>query len=150
MLALTGSQEWIGKWLIASMITGYNMISDATAQASVRTSHANDYTGQKITVFHTWYNNLCVIFKWPYIIMIIVFICLLVINLKISLRSRISGNMDQILSLILLMILPFIWMALMPNHSYIHCFFVYRTLSVSVYAGLSIFNLLSGQMNDVC
>lgn len=139
---------WIGKWIIASMITGYNMMNDAISQAGVRTSHANDYTGQTITIFHTWYNNICVIIKWPYIIMIIIFICILVIRKKIAVISEIKKNIKQILTLILIMLMPFAWMALTPNHSYIHCFFVYRILSVSVYSGLSILGMVAQNQTE--
>ena len=45
-------------------------------------------------------------------------------------------------------LLPFIWYGLIQNHSYIHDFFTYRALGITVFAVLIWGNYLAEQLKD--
>lgn len=132
---------WAAKWLIASAFTNYNMLSDAFAQASVRTSNIDIVTGKHMTFFNTVYNNIAVYVKIPYIFVFVLTILIITVrkrkeNYKVNAIATIiysiKCNKSYIGSLILISLAPFVWMATLLNHSYIHCFFTYRVLAITI------------------
>ena len=130
---------WTCKWITADVFCDSGMIKEAIGQLFLRSSHSNQMTGQRLSVLKTWYNNICAIFKWPYILLFLCFVVILIIERsRYDKRERLENNgyVQIIISFIIIAIMPFAWMAFTVNHSYIHCFFVYRILSVTVFAAL--------------
>ena len=143
---------WICKWITADIFCDSGMIKEAIGQLFLRSSHSNQMTGQRLSVLKTWYNNICAIFKWPYILLFLCFVVILIIERsRYDKRERLENNgyVQIIISFIIIAIMPFAWMAFTVNHSYIHCFFVYRILSVTVFAALYLIYISSDCIVDV-
>lgn len=121
---------WLSKWLLGSLITGNNLILDAYNQAKFRTSR-DDYTVLDVidrNVFKSFFD-----YKVGKILVIIAVASLLaLIFLKIIKIKYI--NIKMIVPYLLISIYPFIWYAVLTNHSYIHFWMTYRNLAISLYA----------------
>lgn len=132
---------WSSKWILANLITGQNILSDAINEMRIRMYSANG--GLRISVLRTWYNNICVIVKWPYIILIgIMILAICVCGFRRYRTVKDIGAVQHAefrnaVPLLLIAVLPFTWYAFTKNHSYIHVMFTYRILAGSVFAVLS-------------
>lgn len=121
---------WLSKWLLGSLITGNNLILDAYNQAKFRVSREN-YTILDVidrNIFESFFD-----YKVGKTLIIIVVVSLIIlIFLKIIKIKYI--NIKIIVPYLLISIYPFIWYAVLTNHSYIHFWMTYRNLAISIYA----------------
>lgn len=121
---------WGSKWLIGSALTGENIIADAKAALFTRSAGAVEegYTHTGL-VFHAIYSNLSAGKIFVYLMALIVLCAAIYACVK---RPRIIWG--RVLLLCAFMAAPLAWYAVASNHSYVHHFFTYRTLSISVFA----------------
>lgn len=139
--ALGYALMWLGKWIIASLMTGKNYFDEVFNQAS---GYVTTGTGDP-TVFGRIWKNISVVAKWPYLILIIIMIVFLIIHqykkLKIESKSiDIRGVLLSKIPVLILIAYPFVFYAVMGNgYSYVHYWFSYRQLSITLAAGISLF-----------
>lgn len=117
---------WAMKWGIASVILGRNVFADALETVKVR-------TGGDFGVVQAIGRNIFTMFSAPMIIffaLVIIATIILLFRKKITLRWR----KWQLLPYLVICAYPFVWYCALCNHSYIHCWFAYRELSIAIFA----------------
>ena len=125
---------WAAKWVLASIVTGQDIIGDALHQASVRTS-ADTWHGIELT----WPNIFRYVWDtlnsrglfWPLLLALI----LLLAAAALCVRDR--RALADALPLLLAALSAPAWLALLRTHSIQHGWFTWRSLGVTVFAGLA-------------
>jgi len=123
---------WIMKWVYGSIITRRNLFRDAIDQAKFRTSSYDPFASQQITYQDVVRANMEQISIVSLIVAAVVF--LVIIFVKPNSRPRRGAEM--IACFLAVALLPFAWYFLLKNHSYVHSWFTFRNLSVTVYSVL--------------
>ncbi|RDY23285.1 hypothetical protein CHF27_009070 [Romboutsia maritimum] len=124
---------WASKWVIASLVLKQNVIKDAISQILVRTSA----TGSKevLTTMDVIKFNWELIFN-DFTMKIFVVILVIWVVMMILFRKDIE-MIIKCLPILLIGLMPFVWYAVLKNHSQLHCWFTYRNLSVTVFSIIS-------------
>lgn len=122
---------WFGKWFLASQIMDKDMIKDGLDKVLNRTS-----TQQDETVYTRWgaiLLNLNMlndrVFK-ALAAAVVLIQGILIVRLHVPYRDFIR----KIIPFLIIAAMPFVWYLLAANHSSIHCWFTYRSLSVTIFA----------------
>lgn len=119
---------WATKWIIATIVLKKNIIKNALSQILSRTSHeAENIHLHKIDVIK---KNTDLIFD---VFIIKLFIIALIVWLILFIISK-RKNIINILPILLISIYPILWYVVLENHSYMHFWFTYRSLGVSIFA----------------
>lgn len=122
---------WAMKWIIGSLVTGVNFFGNAFNQMS-------DYYWEDISVFDRVFKNVSVIMKWPYLLLV-VFAIALIIMFTIKNKSKIDGAMKAMPSFTFMVMIPFIMIIMLGNgYAYVHYWMSFRQLGISVTAFLCI------------
>lgn len=127
----------LGKWLMAWMLTGYNVMSEAFTQLQYRMSYTTMGTegSDIINPIKAISKNFQVILHEPiFAVLLIVLIASLWKLFKLRKLEKCQNNCVLKFALGLVMLFPFIWYTLLCNHSFVHRWFTYRSLSVFVFA----------------
>lgn len=139
------SAMYIGKWITAELITGYDVIDNAQKQLGHRMSHVgsdNLSSAKQITLISTIFINLRALlgnyFMIPVLITFIVSIGIGVWSYTSTIKQHLyseyrSSYLKYLLLLGLISLLPFMWYIAFQNHSYIHNFFTYRELVIFIF-----------------
>lgn len=128
---------FVGKWVLAQLLTGYNVVANALFQLCYRMSYHTGHheTGKLINPIKSISNNIQVILHEP---IIIVLIMSLIISLYYLWKTKKLTKLHDYSifrwAMGFVMLYPFIWYTIFCNHSFIHTWFTYRALSVSVFA----------------
>ena len=118
---------WFTKWLLTELIFGKNIIETAITQVLYRSNGYKNYTLLNVIK----YNIIYVIFQLiPSAIITIFSTKIYVIMRKNKQKTNMSNKqiLIAILPYVIISIIPFIWYALLQNHSFNHEFFTYRNL----------------------
>lgn len=125
---------WIGKWLLAAAIIGdRGIITDAITQAAVRSSinaQMNSQAVASISYINVVVANISVLCGEPFGLLI----CTATIISAVTVFILHGLRYQSIRLNLLCATMPFVWYAVMGNHSYVHAFFTYRELAISVFA----------------
>ena len=127
---------WGLKWVLATLITGQDIIGDAIHQAGVRTT-ADTWHGMELS----WGNIFRFVgdtlsqrgLLWPVVLVVILCIAafLLCLRNKEALLRALPIGLTALMA-------P-VWLALLRTHSIQHGWFTWRSLTVSIFAGLAFF-----------
>ena len=122
------------KWVLATLITGQDIIGDAIHQAGVRTT-ADTWHGMELS----WGNIFRFVgdtlsqrgLLWPVVLVVILCIAafLLCLRNKEALLRALPIGLTALMA-------P-VWLALLRTHSIQHGWFTWRSLTVSIFAGLA-------------
>mgnify|MGYP003291237373 CR=1 FL=1 len=125
---------WGLKWVLATLITGQDIIGDAIHQAGVRTT-ADTWHGMELS----WGNIFRFVgdtlsqrgLLWPVVLVAILCIAafLLCLRNKEALLRALPIGLTALMA-------P-VWLALLRTHSIQHGWFTWRSLTVSIFAGLA-------------
>lgn len=137
--AMSYSLMWLGKWICATLITGYNYFAEVVSQAN--TYVVDD--AYEPEVWERLWKNISVIAKWPFFILFSIVVIILLIKLCKAWRQNSSKSFKGFIlckmPYILLLFYPFVlYIALGNGYSYEHYWFSYRQLSITVAAGICI------------
>ena len=124
---------WAGKWITAYLLTGNNVIQDALNRVSLRINGENATWKFVFSHIHDYLR------VDSHIIPILFILCLLIIIIPILIFLTVKYKkyrISQIIPLIFISLYPFIWYAVVQNHSIIHST-ARRLLSISIFAILS-------------
>lgn len=124
---------WLGKWLISLAVFGREVITDVSNSISVRSGFdaSETFSGNYVSYFDVLYKNISVQVVYGVLIVALV-VCLILFRiLKKGFESFKNARTELIICLATALF-PFVWYFLLPNHSWIHYWFTYRTLAVSV------------------
>ena len=134
---------WGSKWVLGTLLTKENMIADALGNVLLRVGATESDANASIVeviVKNISANKLC--------LLAVVLVCIILVGQRIVKKHPV--NLKNInIGVLLCAALPFMWYAVVSNHSYIHYWFTYRVLAVSIYAGLLIvIQLFEGKKED--
>lgn len=134
------SVMWVGKWILAFFFGHINLLQELSCKISERTSMVG-YSEERITLRELFAKVLSVALNQPYVFLLFT---LFIGYLVCMAYQRKKGNkkekyniMDILLYILpyaFIAFLPFIWYCVFTNHTYIHYWFAYRELSVTVVA----------------
>lgn len=124
---------WSGKWIVASVITGDNIIKNGIDSVLYRASgdsvaEAGVSSDSAIAVILINFRQL----------VNVPFVCALVIAVSVILtmaaqgRLRIERDRARMLPVSIVALYPLLWYAIIKNHSMVHSWMTYRSLSVTI------------------
>lgn len=121
---------WGSKWVLGSLLTAENIIADALGSVLLRTGVSN--VEVQISMLETIMKNVGAN-KLGMLFAVITFLCIALYGIL----KKCDINLKKVpLGIIPCAILPFMWYLVISNHSYIHYWFTYRILAISIYACL--------------
>lgn len=107
------------KWVLASLILGQNLLADAYEVALYRMD-TEDFTR-----WDALSRNFKMIPLWMILVAVAVLIVIDVVRHK-------RLNCKKALAYLLVGVMPLVWYLLLSNHSYIHWWFTYRLLAITI------------------
>ncbi len=122
---------WASKWMLASLVLRKNIVKESLSQILVRTSSTAENT--ILNKQEVIQKNSDLIFN-DFTLKIFLVILILWLILLVLYRKNKIVNMLPILTVSLY---PFIWYSVLKNHSYMHFWFTYRSLGVTVFTLLT-------------
>lgn len=122
MWAIGYGATWVSKWGIATVLTGENIIRDGAKEFALRAGAQIDYSRLDAVT-----NNLSLI-PWYYVVYILILMGILMLW-----RFNRKGLGTALLCL-LTAVPPLLWYFVAADHSYLHNWFTYRSLSVCLMA----------------
>lgn len=126
---------WASKWVLASLLTKENIVSEAIFQVIYRSSSTPDVGDFSITPFLALASNLsCFTNVFILILIAIGFFSILVYWKKMKAKVWIPQNCAAYSCIC---VIPFLWTMFFKNHSYGHGSYTYRIFAVTVYGGMS-------------
>ena len=131
---------WAGKWILATILTGENVLLSAFKNAAYRTSTTLSAAegDSTFTFLDMLARNFSSLMRGPLpIILGILLIYLL--YLIIRRKKKFSATPSMVLTFSFIILLPFLWYAVLKNHSYVHDFMTYRNLAVTIFGAMSFF-----------
>lgn len=130
---------YIGKWIMSWILTGYNTLQEAIACASFRMSSSSEVLGAAdIHVGSVFLKNINVIIRDQVFLPLLAALLFSLYSLykvkrqKESIQNKVHSNLTWLLFWISLF--PFFWFSFLKNHSFIHFWFTYRELSITILA----------------
>ncbi len=121
---------WASKWIIASAVLRKNIVKESLSQILVRTSSTAE--NAVLNKYEIIQMNNDLIFND---ITIKIFLVILLLWLIILLISR-KNKIINMLPILIIGIYPYIWYSVLKNHSYMHSWFTYRSLGITVFSVL--------------
>lgn len=121
---------WLGKWIVADLLTDTNVIKDAFDSVLYRTVGDNYSYIETLSQIINSVNDvpmLCL-----YLLDFIIVVCYVIKN-----KLKLNMSRDNILSLIPLLIIfisPFVWYFVVRNHAYVHPWMEYRNLAITLFS----------------
>lgn len=120
---------WAGKWLIGSVLLRENIVTDALQTVAGRAS--GEVATERISRMMAVLRNFYIYFNLYGVVLAGILILWVGIW---CFRNRKTMKMDQALLLLLVAAGPICWYLVTANHAYIHYWFTFRNLSVSIFA----------------
>lgn len=135
MWAIGYAVMWAGKWIFASLFAKVNLFSEVIGKILQRTSMIGEEE-EKLTGIAVVQKNFQVILEWPFLIMLILFFIFCFCICLHTKRKWLDRNaLLKKMPYLLIAFMPIMWIGLTANHSWVHYWFTYRELSVTVLAG---------------
>lgn len=134
---------WFGKWVCGSILLKENIINDALKQILNRT--ALESSQGEFTRWEVISKNLDIFNELPLKLLLVSFILMYIIRI-IYLSFKLKKVVIKNGYLLLFSVAPLIWYCVLTNHSYVHFWFTFRTLSISVF---SIFTFASFNLQNL-
>lgn len=126
---------WGSKLVVGSVLTGDNLFKSAFDAFELRTS--NKVMLSTITPSSVITKNLNLFINKPHMILLIIASIYFIYKFVKSKSTINKYTFYRIIPYILIACIPFAWYVITGNHSYIHSFFTYRLLIVTVFAFLA-------------
>lgn len=146
--ALGYAALFISKWVVASLLTGENVIAEGLVKVTERSSERATEKAEagSIDRMQAIVRNVKFAFpKWSVLVAIIVAIAIVATAVYLYRKNRRHPNLWWALPLCVTSLLPYVWYFFAANHSYQHASFTYRAQLLSV---LCIGLILTGLLQD--
>ena len=111
---------WFGKWVVASVLAGYNVVAEGLANVRVRVSG---------NVRESIVNNVKQLCNVPTLLLLII-LMVAVIVIILARKYQFSFRKTHFTVMVIISLYPFIWYSIIRNHSTIHAWMTYRNLSI--------------------
>lgn len=125
---------WSLKWVIASLITGNNVIQNGLNTLLVRTSNRSMDGSESYSLLGCEGMNVVHFLMTPFTLLVAVFTIIMVIRISQNHFLISSEVSKQLMPYIIVALMPFLWYAFALNHSYGHAGFTNKACVVSVFA----------------
>lgn len=129
---------WVTKWLLCTLVTGYDALGDAMGAASMRTSTSGGELSQSISRLDALKRNVNFAFPWWSKVIILAGCIAALASLILLLRKKNHQERRIVISLTVgcafIAMLPIVWYLALSQHSYVHTWFTYRNLMLCVNA----------------
>lgn len=119
---------WGSKWVLGSLLTKENIIQDAIGNVLIRVGASENevkVSFVQVIMKNIGTNKLCLL------AVVLVFIGIILYGI---LKKQFTDFRKFDFGVSLCALLPFAWYVVVSNHSYIHYWFTYRILAISIYA----------------
>lgn len=131
---------WSGKWLVGSLLTGQNILSDALETVQYRTgTEVSAVEGAAGTGLAQVLSKNLGVYLSPAYLALWGLLLVLLLGLLLSKKYRFAPDKSTFLPLALVALVPFGWYLVLKNHSSVHYWMTYRDLAVTVFAIISFF-----------
>ena len=127
---------WSGKWIIGTLITGQNILADATQSVQLRTGLQMEGIPESETVScyaDVLMRNLDAYRNVPALILVLA-LALFAGYLLLRRGYRFRLDTTLVLPLLLIAVVPFAWYFVLKNHSGVHYWMTHRNLSATIIA----------------
>lgn len=126
---------WAAKWVIATIFTDANIISDAVNQVTMRTSTDVPESAGQSSALTCIVKNYKTFFTTPFTVLfalaVITFTVIMVMSLK---RQGLKSVCIKLIPYVLLAFLPVAWFIVIRNHSVVHFWFTNKICAVTTMA----------------
>lgn len=124
---------WAGKWVVATLLTDENAFLAAWSRIKTRTATSEGSDSLTLArVFKSQVLTLANIgFAMPTLVAVVFY---LIRGIRHGIRP--PWRTPAFAALLAVSISPFVWYAFASNHSFVHYWFTFRTLCISVFAGM--------------
>ncbi len=124
---------WISKWILVYILTGFNSFEDALQQILFRTSTSYGDFDMSIMgiisyIYHYLVNHHLIILS--YCIIGILIVSILIYFRYYRGKTALMNN----IYLLIIACMPFMWYLVLRNHSVIHAWFVWRSISITIFS----------------
>ena len=128
---------WILKWAVGSIITHQNLFKDALSQAQTRIDGDISYAPSKLLVYLPFIINVKPLLNIKNAVILgVLAICAVFLIIKYKKEYKITKA--QIISFVIIALIPIVWQLVLHNHSYEHYWFTFRAFAGTIFALLSI------------
>jgi hypothetical protein len=130
---------WGFKWVIATIVLQKNIIKDAILEVLYRSSSVVSDSGvtEKITRLQALQVNMNIFGNNIYYILLVLFIVVWIVYIK-RLNVKLIINSSVAIEILAVMMVPFFWVIVTVNHSYVHVWMVHRIFSIAFFAFVSL------------
>lgn len=125
---------WVSKWILASIILKSNIITEGIYSILFRTAGSEQYPRNTM---QTLFNNFNTMFCSSNILIFVIIIFVIIWLLLFVFYSKPLKNIKEILPLLLVSVFPYIWFAVLANHSDIHVWMTYRIQIITAFSLLN-------------
>lgn len=135
---------WLSKWILASVFGGENVLNDAFHNVGIRMASNNQ--SEKISFFEILFRNGKL--QLMNLITFLSILAIVVLFLFALFRKR--KEIIRIIPFFIVSLIPFFWIGIVKNHSYVHYFFVNRIFIATCFSlfcglGMICFHNYGGQ-----
>ncbi len=134
---------YISKWALATAFTDVNVFANAMSQLLYRMGNTQVEAEKSAVVdlSTTLVLNFYSLLKTPALVAFLLFVMALIILRIRKLKRKAPSKPCQsvALGLLLLMASPFVWYAVLLNHSFLHFWFTFRELTIFAFALAALF-----------
>ena len=128
---------WMGKWICAWVLTGYNYFAEALGEARRYTSEGASFEVEDPTFIERLWKNANIYVKWPFVLMILIVLMVVVWGIYKGKKMEGKGRLSKMLPYFLITIFPLgVFLALGNGYSHVHYWFTHRLLAISGFAGV--------------
>lgn len=125
---------WASKWIVASVITGTNVIENAFSSVEERMSSVSADGLTKYTVFSSEVTNFSTFLWTPIAILVVVFCSIVAYKYICKKRLDLAKAGSIILPFAVIAVINILWYAFTVNHSSVHFWFTNKTCVTSCIA----------------
>lgn len=122
---------WAGKWVLASIVTGQNIIGEALGQILYWTTTEDVVGASGVTRMDAVNVTVSVYRERSVYIVLILLAGLFYLGRGIAKRNSVKKALYRLIPFALVGLIPFAWCLLTKNHTYQHSFYTHRVWAVS-------------------
>lgn len=124
---------WAGKWIFASLFCGINIRENVMGKILERTSMTGEFE-ENLTLSMAVRRPLSVLLEIPYCAIFFLFFIICILLMIKRKKMILKGSFSWILPFCIVAVEPFILFCVLSNHTWVHYWYVYRNLGISILA----------------
>lgn len=128
---------WAGKWMIASLLGGENVIADAMNSVLYRIAgNSAEETGVASDgLFSVLWRNTTISWSVPMQLLLVGLAIFFIVRILLK-KEKCSFLLPKqnVLSVLIMALYPILWYIVLQNHSFIHFWMTYRELAITAFA----------------